>query len=842
MKRLAYKIYFVFFGCICLLIIFLGIFGVHCFSNNKKLEEAAKNSSKVMIPIFYNPDLCYCPNKSCDSVIQKITNENKIDLFYTAGAHTATVCESKFFDLKSGERYKIKFKSTVSSTSSDPTPLVLSIHMIDEKAGSAVIQNTQYVQFPNSTDSHEVKFSVPKNVTKAKLYIQTKLFGSISLEDVELENVIVSDDEIILKNLEEFTGKADYNSSSMGVFWDYNLNGLTIKAQSNLLSPSVVLNPENWTLDKKEYSVNNLLELVNENSIKITPLESNKATPLTLKKEINLIKNTDYTLSFSYKCHCGDKPFHVLLENAQGEVLMNETVHCTFLQEEGNALNRKGNGWIQKKVYLPSYKRTIDDHKAFLKIITYAGKNPFYFKAFNLEMSSSSLAEVQEENPYLISSIYYIGENKNVFFEWKGEETSLNSLDFYIRTGVTPAYTKETWSTWKKVENKNNIPLLAPGFPLYVQWKCILSSKNSHNNPILRSIILRPLQKKMENVNQLMLVSIENGHVSEFSNRFLKKLEKYKKNNYGKKYKEVHGYKELENISYNHTKNYMDYSQKEMALLDFVIKNLNKGGYASKTTLDKINYFEKNKSEGFIPYVYYDVIKDHGGGTCSYNSHVLMNLCHLIDIPARIIGLTSLDGRGHSVVEIWSDKYQKWYMADPTYGGIFSSAGVPLSVFELRKLSRTDLYNTIEIVTQENWGIPILSFKNAYAFPSDATQAKLFDLCRDMFGYWYYDTAYEFMKDPYYESIKTSKEEIDYPLNQVEMSIEYFSDEMIKVHLTNNAYNFKHYEIQENALSPHVFTGDIYVWKLKRGINLIKIRSVSKKGKKGKIFSATIEK
>ena len=39
----------------------------------------------------------------------------------------------------------------------------------------------------------------------------------------------------------------------------------------------------------------------------------------------------------------------------------------------------------------------------------------------------------------------------------------------------------------------------------------------------------------------------------------------------------------------------------------------------------------------------------------------------------------------HTVVDIWSNKYKKWYVVDPNYNAHFEKEGMPLSSYEIRK-------------------------------------------------------------------------------------------------------------------------------------------------------------
>lgn len=86
-----------------------------------------------------------------------------------------------------------------------------------------------------------------------------------------------------------------------------------------------------------------------------------------------------------------------------------------------------------------------------------------------------------------------------------------------------------------------------------------------------------------------------------------------------------------------------------------------------------LNYFETNK----------EVLKQ---GDCGTNSETFRDICIKFNLPVRIIGLQggNADQPGfngdigypqHAVCEVYSSKYNKWYVIDPTYGLRFRNPG-----------------------------------------------------------------------------------------------------------------------------------------------------------------------
>jgi hypothetical protein len=94
---------------------------------------------------------------------------------------------------------------------------------------------------------------------------------------------------------------------------------------------------------------------------------------------------------------------------------------------------------------------------------------------------------------------------------------------------------------------------------------------------------------------------------------------------------------------------------------------------------------------------YFNDHKDSLGlAECGRNSEILRDICFKFSVPCRVIGLQGGDADQtgyynaigyplHVVCEIYSSKYNKWYVIDPTYG------------FRYKQQNSTDFLNAVEI-------------------------------------------------------------------------------------------------------------------------------------------------
>jgi hypothetical protein len=86
---------------------------------------------------------------------------------------------------------------------------------------------------------------------------------------------------------------------------------------------------------------------------------------------------------------------------------------------------------------------------------------------------------------------------------------------------------------------------------------------------------------------------------------------------------------------------------------------------------------------------------------CVEFSHMLQHLCSAFGIPSRVIGLRRPNshaglGKGHVVVDVWSNDYQKWVVLDPQMNWYYTDInGLPLSIFEIHDRVREGKFEEI---------------------------------------------------------------------------------------------------------------------------------------------------
>lgn len=94
-----------------------------------------------------------------------------------------------------------------------------------------------------------------------------------------------------------------------------------------------------------------------------------------------------------------------------------------------------------------------------------------------------------------------------------------------------------------------------------------------------------------------------------------------------------------------------------------------------------INYFNENE-------------KSLGLAECGTNSRILKSICTKYNLPCYIITLQGGDSHEtgydnmigyplHVVCEIYSSRFNKWFVLDPSYGTIFTQDQVPLNAVEI---------------------------------------------------------------------------------------------------------------------------------------------------------------
>ncbi len=92
---------------------------------------------------------------------------------------------------------------------------------------------------------------------------------------------------------------------------------------------------------------------------------------------------------------------------------------------------------------------------------------------------------------------------------------------------------------------------------------------------------------------------------------------------------------------------------------------------------------------------YFNINKDNLGlRECGTNSNIFKSICDKYYVPCRLVGLQGGDATEagfkfsigypiHVVCEVYSSKYGKWYVIDPSYGSTYLYKNLPLNAVEI---------------------------------------------------------------------------------------------------------------------------------------------------------------
>lgn len=131
------------------------------------------------------------------------------------------------------------------------------------------------------------------------------------------------------------------------------------------------------------------------------------------------------------------------------------------------------------------------------------------------------------------------------------------------------------------------------------------------------------------------------------------------------------------------------------------IENLNK--FSSDTNEFRLNHsllvskemLENNDSLINEAVHYFNINKDNLGlKECGTNSNIFKSICDKYSVPCRIIVLQGGDATEagynttvgyplHVVCEVYSSRYSKWYVIDPSYGSVYFYKDHPLNAVEI---------------------------------------------------------------------------------------------------------------------------------------------------------------
>lgn len=229
---------------------------------------------------------------------------------------------------------------------------------------------------------------------------------------------------------------------------------------------------------------------------------------------------------------------------------------------------------------------------------------------------------------------------------------------------------------------------------------------------------------------------------------------------------------------------------------------------------------------------------------CSEYSTVYVQCALSMGFQARYAGLF----RGHVVAEVWSNEYAKWISMDVTHNCYYVKQGVPLSVLQLYQLYNAGRQEDIEVVRGT------IVRDNIHNFPKEkllSTYADSFyirmrnDWFSNKYPHWHPKgnsimNGLEWVDRDVHDNILNawetqSEQQLYFPLNVTELSIESIDVKLDKVYLVLNTFtpNFREFLVTIDHKEPYLT--DLYAleWGLHPGTNSLRIVSLNKFGRQG---------
>lgn len=263
---------------------------------------------------------------------------------------------------------------------------------------------------------------------------------------------------------------------------------------------------------------------------------------------------------------------------------------------------------------------------------------------------------------------------------------------------------------------------------------------------------------------------------------------------------------------------------------------------------------------------------------CTFKAALFVQGCSAAGITARMLGINPFDSAAHTVTEVYCDVYRKWILVDPWMNCWFERDGVPMSALDVHrnrgKLDGIFLHFGPGGRGTEYWDLKAgkiakLQYANARIPASEDPSKGLLNMYDDYRivlrndhtvhpqqkenievdgfmvpynsrgGEWWGPQLHwvdEFTPPQITCWNSGEVNDFQWPLNEVKVDLRKISVPgapcVLEAKFATFTPNFDHYRLEvDGKMAP--IEGDIYVWKLNKGVNSLKIVSVNAVGRSG---------
>ncbi|MBN1294019.1 MAG: transglutaminase domain-containing protein [Candidatus Latescibacteria bacterium] len=304
---------------------------------------------------------------------------------------------------------------------------------------------------------------------------------------------------------------------------------------------------------------------------------------------------------------------------------------------------------------------------------------------------------------------------------------------------------------------------------------------------------------------------------------------------------------------------------------------------SSETELGLIQHISDwaNKQWGHIqplPYAAWDALEildrvEKGDAFwCTYKAALFVQACNAAGLTARMLGINPKHKAAHTVTDVYSNEFRKWILVDPWLNCYFERDGIPLSALEYH--DAVDNYDGIYLVFGENGkGTEYWDYKTGKTstIPHAGKRIPLAEDNNKGLIEFYYDirvvmrndhTVHPQSKENVYvdgfmvpynarggewwgpqlhwiddttmpqitAANSGERNDFEWPLNEVKTDLKKISPTgepvVLEARFSTLTPNFSHYELEVDGSAVPI-DGDVFIWRLKKGTNSLKIVSVN---------------
>ena len=263
---------------------------------------------------------------------------------------------------------------------------------------------------------------------------------------------------------------------------------------------------------------------------------------------------------------------------------------------------------------------------------------------------------------------------------------------------------------------------------------------------------------------------------------------------------------------------------------------------------------------------------------CTFKAALFVQACNAAGLTARMLGINPRGEAAHTVTEVYNNEFRKWMLVDPWMNCYFERDGVPLSALEYHD-AREDYAGIVAVFGANGKGTEYWDYKTGKAdmIPSANKRIPIEDEDNHFLINMYYDIRIVMRNDhtvhpqstenvyvdgfmvpynprggewwgpqlkwsdddtmPQITARNTSNiNDFEWPLNEVEVDLALVSPfgapAVLEARLRTLTPSFDHYRLTVDGMETAI-DGDVYVWALHEGTNMLRVSSVNTVGREG---------